>query len=150
MGCGSSASTGTLDARQSVKNYQNPKHPDYDPKYKHYQSNKNPNQPYVEPEPVVLSPEDEAIRKDLCDQLFKLINTSGSGEVSIIEFMAWVKPPEHLLAEEKAKRKDMNAWLLFRVDRDKNSSIDREEMDIFFTKFTVEEARHLLNQSLPK
>lgn len=58
------------------------------------------------------------------------MNTSGTGTVNIVEFTEWVKPDDlsELSEEEKRSHADKNAWLLFRIDQDRNAKIDLEEV----------------------
>lgn len=114
-------------------------HPDYDPRYAGYSS--NPEKNVHNPQQVTLNEQQETERTAIAKEIFALINVSGSGEISVQEFMNWVKPPSDLDEKEHQKRRDMNAWLLFRLDKDKNASIDLEEMQSFFKRFTLAESK---------
>lgn len=121
-----------------------------DPRFKNYNS-ETTHSHGKDIDPVVkLEGQEAEERTGISDKIFDRMNQSGNGTVSFKEFTNWVKPTnEDLTPEEQQHHRDQNAWLLFRIDTNRDASINREEMIKFLTHFTVAECKHILDDMEP-
>lgn len=139
--CSSSSSSSTKDPYAPYS----AKQKDCDPRYIGYSPDPDKQQNLTL---MPLNKREEEERAEIAKEMFQIINVSGSGNITLAEFNEWVRPPDYLPEAEKQKRRDMNAWLLFRLDKERNASITLQEMQDFFSKFTLDQTKKIRKMSV--